>query len=197
MVDANYVIDIIAKVISLVSILGFIGYIIYKTIRIGKVKNGHFNVVFMLGNNRTKMVLLKPLAKQIKYKGKRLAFSDSRDYIFVNEHNIPTTIYDWTTGNQIPMKDLQRDKYDSTKVDNAVQISYDLGYKDGIDRVRTDNQILLIVLIGLVICILGVGYIAYNIKTMNTNVESMTNAVNGMKTAFNKFLNSNLPQVIN
>lgn len=155
-----------------------------------KVKRGHFKVYFIKQNNRVVSKFLKPMGKQIKFKRKKLTFSDSPEYIFM-ENRTPCIYYDEMTGRQIKLKTPDRDKFDQTKVDNANVTSYELGFADGMRKARKDDNYTTLILILVAIAVLGIGFLVYNSMQWDPIIRSIPGHLDSLKAGI-----TNLPKVI-
>lgn len=158
-------------------------------LKFGMVQNGYVECNMIRHNNTIDTTMRPPKGKKIIYKGRKFPFSDSHQYI-LRSGPMPKTYYDLVTGLQLPLKALDRELIDNEKIDTAMTTSYDLGYKDGLDRVKRDETVQIIMLIGIIIIILGLAYIGFNITELSKTVpdlragmDAVNNAVKGLTTS--------------
>lgn len=143
------------------------------------VHSGFIECSMIRQNNTIDTVMRSPKGRKIIYKGRKFPFSDNQDYI-LRQGTLPKTFYDLVTGMQLPLKNLNRDVLDSEITDTAVKTSYDLGYKDGLDRIKKDETLQVLMLIGIALIFLGVVYIGFTLSGMNKIIPGIKDVVDAI-----------------
>lgn len=163
-------------------------------LKFGMVQNGYVECNMIRHNNTIDTTMRPPKGKKIIYKGRKFTFSDSHQYI-LRKGSIPQTYYDLVTGLQLPLKSLNRDLIDNEKIDTAVTTSYDLGYKDGLERVKKDETIQIITLIAIVLVLMVSAFIAFKMSDISKSIPAIKDGITAIQNLI-KPISTTAPKVV-
>lgn len=140
------------------------------------VHSGFIECNMIRHNNTLDTVLRAPKGRKIIYKGRKFPYSDNPVYI-LRKGPIPRTYYDVVTGLQLPLKDMSRELINNEITDTAVKTSYDLGYKDGLDRIKKDETLQVLLLIGVLVLLLISIYSLFKVLDSSKIIIDIQNGV--------------------